>query len=122
MKKIILVFCFVNLLCFNSNAEIYVCLDKETGEPKGMVDIKPENVGDWAKKFTMKLVDESYRGKAGYEIKVNGGKIRHATEIEISDYKKIQVDQAEIVNRASALKAVGLTEADIAKIKALKDS
>jgi hypothetical protein len=119
-----ILFTVIGLLLFSSisNAEIYVCLDKETGEPKGMVDIKPDTIGDWAKKFTMKQTDESYRGKAGHEIKIEDGKIRHATETEIADYKKVQAEQAEVVNKENALKAVGLTSADIEKIKKLKDT
>jgi hypothetical protein len=78
---------FLAVLIFTANVcfgQMYVAIDKETGEVKGTVDVRPENIGGWAKIYIMKMVDESYRGKKGYEIKFEGGKLRPATPSEIA--------------------------------------
>ena len=85
----------------------------------GMADINPENISDWAKTYTMKLADESYWGKQGYEIKINGGKLRHATEEEITAHKNAQEVAQEANKKAKALETLGLTSEDIEKIKKL---
>jgi hypothetical protein len=106
----------VTTICF---ADVYVALDKQSNEPKGMVDIKPENLADWAKTYTMKEADESYRGKAGYEIKVDGENLRHATKHEIDVYKDQQKQLQEAAKKSDALVTLGLTANDIEKIKKL---
>ena len=105
--------------CF---AEVYIALDKDSGEPQGTVEVKPDNLADWSKTYTMKQADESYRGKARYEIKIDDGKIRHATEQEIKSYK----DAQEVIQKDEATKAalatLGITAKDIAKIKKLPEA
>lgn len=64
---------------------LYVCLDKITKEPKGITSVREENLSDWEKDFIMIEADESYRGKQGYEIKYENGKLRFATQQEIED-------------------------------------
>lgn len=71
-----------------SCAEIYAVFDKETGECKGTVDIKEDYVSDWAKNFILKRADESYRGKQSFEVKLEKGKLRHATQEEIVEATK----------------------------------
>ena len=104
-----------------SYSEIYICLDKESGDVRGMVDIKPDTVGDWAKNFTMKEADESYRGKQGHEMRFENKKLRMATDKEITDYKKEIDDKAKIDSRKSALEMIGITEKDIEKLKKLPE-
>ncbi len=72
---------------------LYVAIDKESGQVNGTVEVLPENIGEWAKDFTMKEADESFRGKNGYEIKFEKGKLRPATKEEIgaSQPKKTEV-------------------------------
>ena len=116
MRIFVLVFCFINLFCFNSGAELYVCLDKSTNEPKGMIDTSQKT--EWEKSFILIEADESYRGKAGYEMKYDG-KLRHATAEEIAAYKQAEEQAQEANKKAKALEILGLTTKDIEKIKKL---
>ena len=104
-----------------SYSEIYICLDKESGDVRGMVDIKPDTVGDWAKTYVMKEANESYRGKQGYEMKYVNQKLRLSTEKEIADYKKEIDDKVKINSRKNALEAIGISEKDIEKLKKLPE-
>jgi hypothetical protein len=85
-----------------------------------MVDVKSENIGDWAKTNTMKLADESYRGLNGYEIKLEDGKLRKATKTEVDTHKQVQETSSIISQRKKALETIGLTEADVSKLKSLE--
>jgi hypothetical protein len=118
MKKLLIVIGFLFIASL-ARSEVYVCFDKETGDAVGMVDIKPDTVGDWAKTYVMKEADESYRGKQGHEMKFENKKLRLATEKEIADHKKEIDDKAKINSRKNALEAIGITEADIAKLKGM---
>lgn len=64
----------------------YVTLDKVTKEPTGVVNILPKALPEWEAKFDLIEVDESYRGKHGYELKYENNQIRFATQQEIDDY------------------------------------
>lgn len=85
MKKIILVIaiCFMAQLSF---AATYALFDKETGECRGTASINEDYVADWAKNYILKEADSSYQGKQGYEVKLEGGKLKHATKGEIDAY------------------------------------
>lgn len=119
MKKIILITVVLFIASF-AEAKVYVCLDKSTGEPKGMTDIDEKTIGDWAKKFVMVEADESYRGKSGSEIKYEDQKLRHATEAEIASQKQAKEAEAIVSRKQKALDEIGLTIDDITRIKALK--
>ena len=94
------------LLANISYAEIYVALDKESGKVLGTVDVNPENIGEWAKNYTMKKVSEDYRGKKSFEVILDNGKLRPATKEEISEATK-------------PIPAETLSAEDIIKLKAL---
>jgi len=64
----------------------YVCIDKNTMEPKGFTRVSKENLSEWEKDSIMIEVDESYADKQSYEIKYENGKVRLATQEEIDDY------------------------------------
>ena len=121
LKGLIVLIALILTIPFSAQAVIYVALDKESGEVKGMVDISPDSVGDWAKTYVMKEADESYRGKQGYEMKYVNQKLRMATEKEITDYKKEIDDKAKIDSRKNALEAIGISEKDIEKLKKLPE-
>lgn len=116
MKKIIII-SFILLLTKLSYAEVYVAIDRETGECKGTVDVRPENIGEWNKDYTMKLADESYRGLKGEEVKIVNGKLKKATDKEISDYKKEQADKDKIERKKKALEDLDITQAELDKLK-----
>ena len=95
MKKLILISI---LLVFVSSwvfADVFALFDSETGEGKGVVSIKEDYVSDWAKNFILKKADETYKGKKGHEIILEQGKLRHATEQEISDYLAAQEQEQQ---------------------------
>lgn len=119
MKKTIFTILILVFMVTLAEAKIYVCLDKTTGEARGTVDINEKAIGDWAKQFIMIESDEDYRGKKGFEIKFEGQKLRQATKKEIDDYNKTQADIVNEAQKKKALETLGLTEADITKIKAI---
>lgn len=127
MKKIsfvviIVSICIISfLICMSTSSwgEIYVPIDKETGNPNGMVDINPDSVGEWAKKYNMKKADESYRGKQAYEIKFENSKLRHATKEEIDAYKLEEENKIKALRKQSLLDELGITKQQLDKLKAL---
>ena len=88
MRYLILaVMILVPVFCYS---DIYVAIGKETGICQGTVDVQPDSIGDWAKIYTMKKADESYRGLKGYEVKFEKGKLRKATKEEIAEVESSQ--------------------------------
>lgn len=94
MKKVLFVLIVAMLCCQLANAEVYALFNKETGEGHGTVSINENYVADWAQKYILKLAGEEYRGKKGYEVKLEGGVLRLATQQEIDDYLAAQ-EQAQ---------------------------
>ena len=84
--KIFLAILLIVSFSYISHADIYAVFDKESGECKGVNDIKEDYVPDWAKNYILKIADESYRGKPHYEVKLENGNLRLATQQEIDDY------------------------------------
>ena len=84
--KIFLAILIITGFAHIAQADMYAVFDKETGECRGAVDIKEDYVPDWAKKFILKQADESYRGKQHYEVKLENGSLRLATQQEIDDH------------------------------------
>ena len=115
---IILLLC---LLVTPAYATIYVCIDKETGDPVGTADISPLAVQQWAALYNLKEAGESYRGLQGYEIKIQGNSIRKATAQEIQTYLNNQKAEQEEMKKKDALDTLGLDAKDISKIKKLPD-
>lgn len=107
MKYLLLVLAILILTANVSYAQIYAAIDKESGIVQGTVDVNPDSIGEWAKTYTMKQVDESYRGLKGEEVKFEKGKIRKATKEEIADAE------------AAKPKPDTLSQSDIKKLKAL---
>ena len=120
MKKIILIVCLV-LLASTCEAKMYVCLDKKDGTPQGTADIADINIADWATKYILITADESYRGLNGYEVKFQNQKIRKATKQEVDEFFDKQAQDVEKKKKEDALKATGLTDKDIGKIKKLPE-
>jgi len=118
MKKLIIIVTLI-LLATTCEAKIYVCLDKQTGEPKGTTDLDPKNISQWASQYTMIIADESYRGLKGYEIKYENQTLRKATPQEIAQYEEEQEALLEADSKEKALKTLGLTDEDIEKVKKL---
>jgi len=118
MKILIIALSFLAITTL-AYSEVYIVIDKESGDVKGMVDIKPDAIGSWANNYVMKQADETYRGLKGKEIKYINQKLRKATEKEISDYDKSMIESMKGAAKAQALEVLGITEADIIKIKAL---
>ncbi len=115
---VILLTLLMTTVCY---ADVYVCLDKVTNEPKGMVDIHPGALTAWGESFIMIPADESYRGRNPWELKFEGNKLRHATKNEIQLYKDQLKDEQKALKKQDALNTLGLSESDIDKIKKLKD-
>ena len=111
--------------CLTASADVYCLFDKNTGEGKGTVSIKEDYVSDWAKNFILKKApDNSYKGKKGHEIKLEGGKLRLATEQEISDFLAAQEqEQQNVINAKEKQKFLDwLDDEDIkTKIKDIKN-
>ncbi len=116
MKTILLSLLIVGF-CLTANADYYVFFDKETGECLGVSSISQDTVIEKAKQYILKQGDETYRGKQGYEIKFENGKLRHATKAEKDTYKAEKKAEQDTKRKADALELIGLTEDDIAKIK-----
>ena len=119
MKKILFVITILFVASF-AEAKVYVVMDRETGVVKGMADISDDYVSDWNKHYIIKGADESFRGKSGDELRDENGKVRLATKSEIDEGKQEKEEQASAKVKSNALKALGLTEDDIANIKKLK--
>jgi hypothetical protein len=118
MKKFILLAVFMLFPSFVFG-DVYVCVSKDTGQPAGVVDIKPDRVSEWAKLFTMKIADESFRGKDGYEIKVVDSKLRLATKQEIDAYKAANKIEMDAGRKQDIMNTLGITEDDLVKLKAI---
>lgn len=100
---------------------IYVCLDKVTKQPKGMVQIDNLKVKDeWDKTHILIEVDDSFIGKLSYEIKYENDKVRLATQVEIDIYKAQEDARIKDEAKARTLTDLGLTQEDIDKVKAIK--
>jgi len=98
--------------------------NRETGDIKGTASIADEDILDWTKKNVLKKADDSYRGKESYEIKYEDGKVRHATEQEVTDYKALQVqDKQAIVDAKEKAKFLKwLDDEDVKnKVKGIKN-
>lgn len=68
---------------------IYITLDKVTSEPVGTIDISIFDIGAWEASYNLIEADETFRGKQGYEIKIDTGNIpRLATSEEIIEATK----------------------------------
>lgn len=102
-----------------SYADVYIVMDKNTGEVRGTVDVTPESVGEWSKDYTMKLVGEEYRGSFGYELNVKDGKVSKKSKQEIDEYKALREEARKEAQKAEALEVLGLTGSSLQKIKAL---
>ena len=87
---------------------LYVTLDKVTKEPKGTVEIADKALPDWETKFDMKPVDESFRGKHGFEIKNENNTLRPATKQEVETHKtanKKKTNLEKLQDRVTVLEA-----------------
>ena|SRR3990167_10938447 len=102
-----------------AEAKVYVVVDKDTGILKGTVEISDEAISEWTKKYTVKEAGEDFRGKHPHEIKIENGKTRHATNEEIDTYNQQTENETKSARKKKALEDLGLTNADLAKIKAL---
>lgn len=100
-----------------SQAKIYVPIDMETGEMRGTVDVQADNIGEWSKSYTMKIADEKFRGKQGYEIKMDKGKLRLATKEEIEEYLLKAKQENLKIRKKIILDELGVTEEQLDKIK-----
>lgn len=115
MKSIIIIgLLLVSGICYG---DIYVAIDKETGQVVGSTDVQPESIGEWNKTYTMKKTDESFRGKQGFEIKFENKKLRLATEKEIEDYLKEKEKAARVNKRKQLLEDLGMTEEQLLNLK-----
>ena len=128
IKKLIyvlIVFSLITIfLSMDASAKIYCLFDKETGEGHGATSIREDYVPDWAKKFILKEADKSYKGKKGYEIKMESGKLRHATQEEIDFYlaQKEQEQQNAINAKKKQEFLEWLSDEDVkTKIKDIKN-
>ncbi len=118
MKQIFLIFT-ICVISVTVNADTYCLFDKATDKPLGTVSIADENLLDWEKNYTIRKPKnpEEFRGKHHWEIKYDGGKIRHATKAEKDAYKAEKKIENDAISKASVLENLGLTEEDISKIK-----
>ena len=95
MRKGIFVILFILLYCTVANAGIYCLFDRETGEGKGTISSREDYVPELAKRFIVKEGDRSYRGKYGYEIKLDNVQLRHATQQEIDNYFQAKEEEKQ---------------------------
>ena len=98
---------------------IYVKLKKGTNEVLGTVSVSPLVLNDWEKDYTMIPAGEDYRGKSKIEITSDAGKLRFATQQEIDAHKQSMEQATRVDKKEEALAALGLTQADLDKVKAL---
>jgi hypothetical protein len=117
MKKLFFTLFFITIASV-SYSDTYVCIDKETGKCLGTVNVNPEYISEWNNKYTMKLVDESFNGKQGYEIKIENGKARIATDKEVQDYNKDREFYTKDIQRQKILTELGITQEQLNKLKA----
>ena len=99
MKKVLLGLVTI-LVVFSSSlvfAGNYVVFDKQTGELMGTASVSDKHLLEWTQKNILIEVDNTYKGKQSYEIKYEDGKVRHATEQEVTDYKALQVQEKQAI-------------------------
>ena len=116
MKTILLAFCITLITCF-AYADLYAVF--EGNDCKGTASVDEVSLSDWEKDYTMIKVDESYRGKHGYEIELKNGKPALKTKETIDAYKLQKENEAKASRKQALLNELGITEQQLQKLKGL---
>lgn len=116
MKKSLFLIWFVLIASF-AYADLYALFNGS--DCKGVTSIKDEHTSNWTKKFTLYKVNETFRGKQGYEIELKSGKPSLKSQADIDTYKQQKEAEAKAKEKTDTLTSLGLTEQDLQKIKNL---
>ena len=117
MKILIFLILVLVFSCSFAYADLYAVF--EGNDCKGTASVDDVSLSDWEKDYTMIKVDESYRGKQGYEIELKDGNPALKTKETIDAYKLQKENEAKASRKQALLNELGITEQQLQKLKGL---